>query len=331
MSKALLILFLFSSIFASEATVKQLFSVQSVKARTVQTSHSKQSYGYVKADDSRVFDVSPRFGGYVVTLYADKTYQYVKKGDALASVYSPEVYKAKEDYVNSYAYSQGKTNNGMIASSKLKLELLGVSSDEIAEVLKNKKVSQNTIIRSPQDGFVFVKNVNSGSAFNAKTKLFEIVNLERVWVEAKVFDEDLSWLKNAKSFEASFKSDDATYNATSTLLYPNLDPKEATFTLRLYLQNAGNKLFPGMYASVISKDAPTKYLTLPKSAVMRKNAKFYVFMVGGFEGEYEPREVVAAPLDANDYVIQSGLNDGDEVVNNALFMMDSDAQINGLY
>jgi membrane fusion protein, copper/silver efflux system len=331
MRKTLLIAVLFASAIAQEATVRQLFSVQSVKAKTIQTSHSKQSYGYVKADDSRVFDVSPRFGGYVRTLYANKTYQFVKKGEALASVYSPEVYKAKEDYLNSYAYSQGKTHNAMVESSKLRLELLGVSSGEIADVLKNKKVSQNTTIRSPQDGFVFAKNVNEGSAFNAKTKLFEIVNLERVWVEAKVFERDLSWLKNAKSFEASFKSGDKTYAAESTLLYPNLDPKEATFTLRLHLDNKENELFPGMYANVIAKDAPTKYLTLPKSAVIRKNAKFYVFMVGDFEGEYEPVEVLATPLDDYSYVIESGLKNGDEVVSDALFMMDSDAQINGLY
>ena len=86
-----------------------------------------------------------------------------------------------------------------------------------------------------------------------------------------------------------------------------------------------------MYADVVSKDKPKEYLTLPQSAVILKDGKYYAFIVGEFEGEYEPIEVNVKPLDNKTYVITSGLNAGDEVVNNALFMMDSDAQINGLF
>lgn len=318
-------------LFSKEATVEQLFSVQTVKVKESVASHSKNSYGYVKADDSRVYHVAPRFGGYVVKLNADKMYKFVKKGDALATLYSPEVYKAKEDYLNSYNYSRGKESNGMLRSAKLKLELLGVNPSEIKEVLQNKKVSQNTTMLSPITGYVFVKNVSIGSAFSAKTKLFEIVNLDEVWVEAKVFDEDLRWLKNVENFKVTVKSTEKTYETSSSLLYPNLDMKEATLTLRLQLKNSDNKLFPGMYANILSQDKEENYLTLPSNAVMRKNGKFYVFMVGDFKGEYEPREISVKPLNSDEYVIKNGLNAGDEVVSNALFMLDSDAQINGLY
>jgi Cu(I)/Ag(I) efflux system membrane fusion protein len=86
-----------------------------------------------------------------------------------------------------------------------------------------------------------------------------------------------------------------------------------------------------MYANVISKDKAKTYLTLPQSAVIRKDNKYYAFMVGEYEGEYEPIEVHVKPLDNKTYIVLDGLGEGDEVVNNALFMMDSDAQINGLY
>jgi len=327
----LLLLLLPLMVSAKEASVEQLFSVQTVKVQKIKTSHSKKNYGFVKANEARVYEVSPRFGGFVKKLYADKIYKYVKKGEPLALVYSPEVYKAKEEYLNSYNYTKNRPNKGMLKSAKLKLALLEVAPNEISQVIKMREVSPNTTIYAPQSGYIFMKNINEGSAFNAKTNLFEIVNLDDVWVEVKVFEDDVKWLKHANDFRVSFKTTDKTYETHSKLLYPNLSPKEATLTMRLTLNNKDHTLFPGMYADVISKDKAKEYLTLPQSAVILKDGKYYVFVVGEFEGEYEPMEVDVKPLNNETYIITSGLSEGDEVVNNALFMMDSDAQINGLY
>ena len=319
------------SLMAQKVSVEQLFSVQTVKVKKQELSHSKKNYGFVKADEARVYHISPRFGGFVEKIYADKIYKYVKKGDPLVTVYSPEVYKAKEDYLNSYNYTKAKKNKGMLRSAKLKLELLGISDKEIRSVLKTKKISQNTTIYAPVSGYIFKKSISNGSAFSVKAQLFEIVNLDEVWVEAKVFEEDRNWLKSANKFELHFKSTPKTYTVTSKLFYPMLDEKEATMTLRLRVKNPNNELFVGMYASVISKDKKESYLTLPSDAVMRKDGKFYVFVVGEYEGEYDPLEISVKPLNAHTYIITDGLEVDDEVVSNALFMMDSDAQINGLY
>jgi len=328
----LLLLLLPLMLFAKEATVEQLFSVQTIKVKQETANHSKENYGFVKADDARVYDIAPRFGGYVVKIYADKIYKHVKKGEPLATVYSPEVYKAKEDYLNSYNYTQGReVGKGMLRSSKLKLELLDVPESEIADILKTKKVSPNTTIYAPQSGYIYIKGISEGSAFNEKAEIYQIVNLDEVWVEAKVFEDDWHWLKNADSFHVRFKSTPKEYTATSTLMYPRLDPKEATLTLRLRLKNKDNKLFPGMYANIISQDKSQEYLTLPQTAVMLKDGKYYSFIVGEYDGDYEPVEVGVKILNNHTYIITSGLKVGEKVVNNALFMMDSDAQTNGLY
>ncbi len=335
MKKILLTLLLPFALFASEVkekpTVEQLFSVQTVKVQKIKSSHSKKNYGYVKADEARIYDIAPRFGGFVEKLYANKIYMYVKKGDPLVRVYSPEVYKAKEDYKNAYKYTQIKNNSGMLASAKLNLQLLNVPQNEIQSILKTNKVSPNTTIYAPASGYVFMKNITNGSAFNAKSRLFEIVNLDEVWVETRIFEDDVAWIKKANEFDVSFKTTPKIYKTNKKLLYPNLDPKEATLTMRLRLNNPKHTLFPGMYANVISKDKAREYLTLPQSAVILKDGKYYAFVVGEYEGEYEPVEVHVKPLNNQIYIITSGLNAGDEVVNNSLFMMDSDAQINGLY
>lgn len=328
--KSLLLLFPLLLV-AKEATVEQLFSVQTIKVKKEVQAKRSKNYGYVVTDESRKYDISPRFGGYIVELNADKIYKKVKKGEALATVYSPEVFKAKDEYLNTYNYTKKRKNSGMLDSAKLKLQLLGISDKEIDGVIKAKKASPNTTIYSPIDGYLFVKSVDKGSAFKAKQKLFQIVNLDEVWVETKLFEEERARLVNISSYELEFKGLDKIYKTNNKLLYPMLDPKVATLTLRLRVDNAQHNLFPGMYAKVTSLEDEKAQLVLPSTAVIRKNATHYVFMVGEFQGEYEPHEVKVKIIDANTYAILDGLKEGNEVVNNALFMMDSDAQINSLY
>lgn len=308
---------------AKEASVTQLFNVTTVKVEQSTQAKSIKSYGFVKIDDSLVYDVSPRFSGFVETLYADKIYTKVKKGEALAKVYSPEVLKAKDEYINSLRYSKNKT---MAESARTKLKLLNIPDAEI----KSKNKNFTTII-SPANGYVFKKNINNNAAFDAKKVLFEIVNLDNVWVEVNIHQHQLKSLKKVDTFTLTTPSSDKKYLASSSGIYPRLDATQESFTLRLEVKNKDAELKPGMYMSVLMSQAQVPYLTLPTTAVIRKNGVFYVFVVGEYEGEYEPLEVEVEVLNPDTYIIKSGLVAGDTVVNNALFMMDSDAQVNGLY
>lgn len=327
----LILILVFGYLDAKEATVQQLFNVQTVKVKEVVHAKTIKGYGFVKADDSRVYDVSPRFGGYVEALYADKIYAKVKKAQALVKVYSPEVLKAKEDYLNSIKYSKIRANKSMLESAKKRLELLNVPNSEINAIKTTKKASSFTTIFSPTNGYVFKKSLNNDSAFNAKSTLFEIVNLDKVWVEVKVHQDQLSAANEAAEFIVSTPSSVKKFNAKRKELYPQLDKKEESFTLRLEVDNKDNFLKPGMYVDVDISSNKKAYLTLPSTAVIRKNAKFFVFAAGEYEGEYEPKEIEVESLNPSTYIVKSGLDKGDEVVNNALFMMDSDAQINSLY
>jgi membrane fusion protein, copper/silver efflux system len=320
-----LLVFLATLLQAKPLTVEQLFNVQTVKVKEVSSAKSIKSFGYVTVDSSLVYDVNPRFGGFIEKLYADKLYKKVKKGEILAKVYSPEVLKAKDEYINSLRYSKNKT---MVQSAKRKLQLLKIPNYEINPKAKNRDI---TTILSPTNGYIFEKSVENNSAFNAKETLFKIVNLDKVWIEVKIHQHQLSKLKSIKSFTLSSPALEKSFQTTKSKLYPELDPKEESFTLRLELNNLKTDLKPGMYMNVMLHQEKKSYLTLPSTAVIRKNGKFYAFVAGEYEGEYEPLEIEVEILDPNTYSITSGLVAGDEVVNNALFMMDSDAQINGLY
>jgi Cu(I)/Ag(I) efflux system membrane fusion protein len=243
----------------------------------------------------------------------------------LARVYSPEVLKAKDEYANSLRYSKNKT---MIRSSMTKLQLLNIPIKEIQTVQKERNY---TSIISPAKGYIFKKLVNNNSAFNAKQVLFEIVNLDNVWVEINIHQNQLQILQTVDTFTLSSPALDETFQAKNSGIYPMIDAKQESFTLRLEVKNKDLKLRPGMYMHVAMNQKEKNYLTLPTTAVIRKNGIFYVFIVGEYKGEYEPIEIQVEVLNPDTYIIKSALQAGDTVVNNALFMMDSDAQINGLY
>lgn len=329
--KHVLVLSILTTLLYAEASVSQLFSVQRVKVQKVDVAKSFKSYGYVKANEANIYMIMPRFNGFVEKIYVDTTYSYVQKGEPLAAIYSPEVYKAKEDYLSSYYYAKHNKAKGILASARKKLELLGISKTEIEDVIKKKKVSQLTTIYAPQKGYIFTKNIVKGSAFKAGGLLYKIVNTDSLWIEAKLFENQIATLKDTEHFAITTTTTKEALTTSQTMLYPSVDPKEAAYTLRLEVKDKEHKLIVGQYATLKAVGAKESYLVLPKTAVIRKNGKFYVFTVGGYEGEYEPLEVMVQSLDAERYIVTEGISEGDEVVNNALFMIDSDAQINGLY
>lgn len=311
--------------------VEQLFNVKTTEAKYERVTSMQKNYGYIVADETHTHTIVTRFGGYVVELFADTRYKKVKKGEPLARVYSPEVLQAKEEYLNTYRYTQKRPSSAMLQSAMDKLLLLGISMNEIENIIETGKAEPYTVIYAPESGFIFEKNVEKGSAFNAKKKLFSLVNLDHVWVEARIYQNQIGSLESYSEYRVTTEAYQDSFSAKKAVLYPNLDPKDATATIRLEVDNAKNLLFPGMYVTVSAVTAEKTYLTLPRTAVIRKNGSWYVFKAGEFEGEYEPAAVGVTPISGDRYGITEGLEEGERVVNNALFMMDSDAQINGLY
>ena len=331
LKKCILLAILPLALNAETLSVSQLFNVKTVAPKTIQSAQIKHFFGYTAVDESRVVDVSPRFGGFVEVLYADRHFQKVKKGEVLVKVYSPEVLQAKEDYLNAYRYNSSRSSKAMLRSAREKLVLLGVNKSEIDAISKNRKVNSYTTLVSPIDGYIFMKNVNKGSAFKTGKKLFEIVNLDVIWVEAKIYTSSLLELPTFKEYKVQIDGQKVTQIAKLEKLLEKVDTKEATATLRLSIENKDNTILPGLYSKIKASSDKANLLVLPRTAVMRKNNKFYVFKAGEYEGEYEPSVVAVKPLNSKQFIIVSGLEESEKVVDNALFMMDSDAQVNGLY
>ena len=318
-------------LMSQKVTIKQMFNVRTIKVKEIKTAPKKVNYGYVEADESRVVDIDAWFSGYVTELYVDSTYQRVKKYQLLARVYSPKVYKAKQDYLYALNFNDKRRSKSMVDSSRKNLVLLGVSKREINSIFKNRKVNSYTSIFSPINGWVFIKNINRGTAFKVGTKLFEIINLDKVWIEVKIYQNQISSIGKMEKFEIDIKGLNHKFKVQKSIVYPHIDKKETTLTLRLLVDNVDNLLRVGMFAKVYSSEKEKRVIIIPHSSTIRKNGKWFVFLATEFKGEYEPLEIKIEPLDKDYFIVKSGLRLDDKIVDNALFMMDSDAQINGIY
>ena len=318
-------------LLSQKVTVKQLFNVRTIKVKEMNTSAKRVNYGYVEADESRVVDIDAWFSGYVTELFVDSKYQKVKKYQLLAKIYSPKVYKAKQDYLYALNFNDKRNSKSMVQGSKKNLVLLGVSKKEIRNIYTKRKVDTYTSIFSPIDGWVFIKNINRGSSFKTGSKLFEIVNLDRVWIESKIYQNQISSISEMKKFEIEIKGLNKKFSVKKSIVYPKMDKDETTLTLRLLVDNRDDLLKVGMFAKIKSWNENKKVMVIPHSSAIHKNGKWFVFLATQFKGVYEPLEIEIKPLDENYFIVTKGLTLDDKIVDNALFMMDADAQMNGIY
>lgn len=157
---------------SQKATIEQLFNVKTTQVKATTAAREQVNYGYIVAEDSRKVDIHAWFSGYVTKLFADTLYKKVEKGDALAEVYSPEVYKAKQDYLHSLEFDKKRASPQMILSAQTKLRLLGISDEEIKRIKNTRKVNEFTTLYAPRSGWIFEKNINQGTSFSTQKKAF---------------------------------------------------------------------------------------------------------------------------------------------------------------
>ncbi len=321
--KKLILIFLTINLFSEELFVEQLFNVKFTKVKKINFSENRDFYGESKIDESKIRDITLRFDGFIDKLTVNKTFEFIKRGDKLFDIYSPEIFLAQNELINI-----GNKNKRLQKSIIKKLELLEIDKRVIKEIEKSKKPKENINIYSKFSGFVIEKNINSGG-FTKKGKiLYKIANFSKLWVIGKVYEKDLGFLEKNLKAKISFDGVDKIYSSKVDFIYPQIN-SDKTIDVRFIINNSDLKIFPNAFAKVkILKDSKD-ILVLPKSAVVSKGSKHIIFIAGEYEGEYEAKEIKARRLNSKLFEVISGIDEGESVVDNSLFLFDSDVQING--
>ena len=304
---------------------KQLFNKKVVKVKKEEVNITKSYYGITKIDESSLVDIVSRFDGYITKLYANKTYMTIKKDAPLFSIYSQEIQSIQGELEIAKEF-----NKNIYNSSLQKLDNLAITKKE-QEKIKNSKIDSNGIlITSPVNGILIEKNINNSSSVKKAEMLLQIASLDKIWFIASIYQNELAYIKKDMTASINIDGINKSINTKIDFIYPIFDDKTKTVDVRFIVDNQDYELVPSMFGKVnieVSKDVK---LTLPKTAVLKKSDSYYVFKPLA-DGNFEVLKIDAKRITSNKYEILGGLNENDEVINNALFLLDSDAQTNALY
>ena len=160
-----------------------LANVSTVKISTSTYSREVKAYSTLDfAEDSRK-TIAARFNGRIEKLFVNKTGDYIKKGEALFEVYSPELIQAENDYVLSLNNGEDNKAQGnddkssLMSLAREKLLLFGLTDEQIDKLGKSKEASTTITYYSPFSGTVLEKKVQEGMYINEGTIMFDIADL----------------------------------------------------------------------------------------------------------------------------------------------------------
>ena len=304
---------------------KQLFNKSTIKVVKEEVSFDKSFYGITKIDESSITDIVSRFDGYITKLNANKKYMSIKKDEPLYSIYSQDIQSIQNELQVAKNFNQN-----IYQTTSARLENLAISKAEQQKIKDGKVDSNGIVVTSPMNAIVLEKNINQSSAVNKGVMLLQLASVDKIWFIASVYQSDLDYIKKDKDANISIDALNEKMLAKVDFIYPIFDEKTKTVDVRFVLDNKDLKLVRSMFGKVdinIKKDV---MLTLPKTAVLKKANDYYVFKPLA-NGEFKPVKIEAKRVSSNKYEILGGLEQNDEVINNALFLLDSDATTNALY
>ena len=316
----------------SEAALK-LAEVQTVLVgRTVP---EKQVYlpGRIEADERGIANVTAHFSGRVEELYADFTGQYINRGQRLATLYSPDLVTAQKELFEAYKFKS--TNPSFYEAAVQKLKLWELTDRQIQAILEGGEPQYNFSVYAPRSGTIVSREISEGEHVMDGQTLFEIADLNRLWVLFDAFESDLPWIKVGDSISFRVQSlPGRTFNSLVTFIDPVVNNQTRTASVRTEIVNVDNQLKPEMFVEGIVNAGLTtsqETISIPKTAVLwtGKRAVVYVKQPGFERPTFEFREIELGTDAGEYYLVNSGLSAGEEIVANGVFKIDGAAQLQG--
>lgn len=294
-------------------------------------------YGNVQADERRLAYVQTRFAGWIRKLYADATGDFVRKGQPLFTIYSPDLVATEQEYLiakkNQADLRQSSVTGvasgatSLFSAAEDRLLQWEIQASEIAQLDATGKVIPDLTINSPVSGYITEKNALPNMYVQPDMHLYTVSDLSDVWVLAQVFQSDAGKIKPGDPAEVTVDAyPGKVFSGRVDYLLPQVDTITRTLPVRLVIPNPGLKLRPGMFVNVRLKLSLGKQLVVPSSAVFHSGIRDLVFVYRG-DGNIEPREVELGSRVGEQQIVTKGVHGGEQIVISANFLIDSEAQL----
>ena len=315
----------------------QAIGVKTATVELRQISDQLRAPGNVDINEQQISYVQTRFPGWIQKVFANATYQYVRKGQPLFTIYSPDLVSTQQEYLlakqNQKSFSQDmhgtalKEGDWLVQAASDRLRQFGLSQGQIAKLEQGGKVEHDIEVESPVSGYITERNALPNQYVQSDTKLYTIADLSTAWVYANVAQNDVGRLKPGNSASVTVDAyPGRKFAGRIDQILPQVDPMTRTVRVRLVFSNPGIVLKPGMYVNVTIDVPLGRQLVIPSSGVLQAGTRQIAFVDHG-QGYLEPREVEIGPRVDDHSVVLKGLRDGERIVSSANFLVDSEAQL----
>ena len=324
---------------------QHLIGVKTVKVSLKSIQKVIRTVGRIEADEQKQATINTKIEGWIEKLYVDYTGRYVKKGEPLVEIYSPELLATQQEFLEVLKWAKqpgdkkkddmlslmlAKDADASLDAARKRLRLWDISEAQIKQIEQMGKPVRTLTLYSPVSGFVTQKMAVLGMKVMPGEKLFDIADLSTIWIIADIYEYELPFVKVGQPARITLSYfPGKELSSKIDYIYPTISADTRTAKVRLTLPNPGGQLKPEMFTNVEIKISLGKKLVIPESAVIDTGTSQVVYVDKG-EGVFEPREVELG-LRADRFVeVLQGIKAGEKVVSSANFLIDSEAQLKGV-
>lgn len=322
---------------ALDARQENLLGLRTIPAVRAPFETSIRTTGRVAPDERLVHHVHTRYEGFIEHVTADFTGKYVRKGEELASIYSPELYATQQEYLLALGAARALATSGvpsaaqggrdLVSAARQRLLLWEITPADIQRIEKNGEPLRAMPVYAPISGFVTGRTAYHGMKVMPADTLFDILDLSHVWVLADVYEYELPRLSVSERATVTLSYwPGRVWNGAVTYVYPDVDEKTRTVKVRIELDNPKGELKPEMFADVTIHGPTRTVLQVPDDAILESGTRNIVFVAEG-RGRLAPREVSLGDRGAGVVEIRAGLKEGEVVALGANFLVDSESRL----
>jgi Cu(I)/Ag(I) efflux system membrane fusion protein len=284
--------------------------------------------GIVGVDEHRIEAIQVREPGWVERLDVRAAGDAVRRGQRLAGVYSPDLLATQQELL----IARVAGDPALIEAARRRLVLFGLSAGQIARVEKTGQAERTVDYYAPFDGYVMDLSVRQGAAVERGAMLFQLVDLQTVWITAEVPEAQAAWIKPGDPVEVEVPAlPGEHFPGKIDYLYPELTQATRTLKVRVVVKNPAKRLRAGMFAAAHLHGAiRTQVLTVPTEAVIKTGTRIVV-MVADDATHFRPALVRVGAEEGGRSEILEGLTLGQYVVASGQFLLDSEANLRSAF
>jgi Cu(I)/Ag(I) efflux system membrane fusion protein len=334
---------------------QQMIGVKISEVKIRPLKKTVRTIGRVEFDERKLTTVNVKVEGWVEKLYADYTGKYVKKGEPLAEIYSPELMSTQLEFINLLKWRRDQAHRfqrnvefewgdrygttakvlsydleAVIQVAKQKLVLWEIPEADIKKLEEEREPLKTITVRAPSSGYVFQKPAFKGTRVAPGDKIFDVVDLSSVWILADIYEYEIPFVKIGQKARITLSYfPEKEFISKVDFIYPSLSGQTRTARARFVIPNPGMLLKPQMFANVEMEIDLGERLTIPATAVLDTGTRQVAYVDMG-DNFFTPRQVKLGDRADGMVEVTSGLKAGEKVAFSAVFLIDSEAKLKGM-